>query len=131
MGRKPWFTARSSPAVSNVNLPNATETVICTLAGVSVDSPDATVLLKGWAIITSGAAATGITLRIRRGTTVAGTLIGSGTTEAIAASISDDFDVQEADSPGEVASQSYVLTGQISGGAAAATAVEGSLQASW
>lgn len=116
---------------TDVNLPNATETVVATLEGVSTPAPDARVRLDGWVQLTSGAAATAFTVRIRRGTTASGTLIGEANAEQlfVAAASSEERSISVQDTPGDVASQSYVLTVEVTGGAAAATALQASLTA--
>lgn len=88
----------------------ATETVVLTSAAVSTPGSNASVSLHGVVNITVGTAGVAVVVRVRRGTTAAGTLVGTATTDtAVAASkYTIPFDV--IDTPGDVAGQSYVVT---------------------
>lgn len=120
----------SANSAADVNLPNATETVVLTLVTLPPKA-DARVRLSGWVQLTSGAAATSFTVAVRRGTDATGTLIGEANLEqlAVAAGGSEERSIDVTDStPGE-GTISYVLTVIVTGGAAAATALQASLRA--
>lgn len=116
---------------ANVTIVTTAETVVCTLAGVSAQGPQCSVQLRGWAQVTLAANSTGVTLRVRRGTSVSGTLVGeaNAVTSGITASTNFAGDVEVTDAPGEVAGQSYVLTVEVTGASANNTALQGSLEA--
>lgn len=102
-------------SVSNgvdTNLVTTAETVIATLNGVTTSSPDESVFITGHAVILAGASATGVSLKLRRGTTPAGTQIGEAEIATVAAATTVIGMIAAGDSPGEVAGQSYVLTAQ-------------------
>lgn len=105
-----WQRITRTAAIANALPANATETVIATLqiSDVSADSP---VEIKAWAKITTGVATTSIVLRVRRDG-VAGALVGEANPLTIvgAAGETHEYGDQVVDTPGEVASQVYVLT---------------------
>lgn len=94
---------------SAINVPTTTETIAATVQ-VSTDNAGANVTLEGNLDLTTGTGVTGVTVQVRRGATVAGTVVGSAEVPAAAASTRVVFPIQVNDNPGEVASQSYVLT---------------------
>lgn len=107
------------------------EVVALTLtAGVTVPA-NTQVILEAAATLTTGTSTTAVVLRIRRGTTTGGTLVGKAFTIQSAAAVLTTISGQAADTPGEVAGQSYVVTLQQTAGAADGTLVFASLQASW
>jgi len=112
------------------NCPNATETVVCQLDGVNQGAPGNPIGIKGWFNGLTGVGATTITLRIRRGTTVAGTVIGQAAPTPATASVNVDAIVAGTDiSAAELGNQSYVLTATVAGGAVAMTAAGAHLSA--
>lgn len=107
------MTARTltTHETTNVTMTTTAETVVATLSGVS--TPRAVrVSLHGWAQVTLGTAATAVTPRIRRGTTVSGTLIGEGNPVQIAsaAGTTEEISIDVVDSGADLAGASYVLT---------------------
>jgi hypothetical protein len=120
----------STSFTTNVNCPNATETVVLTLNNVNRPRPGVKITLEGFVETTSGAAATSYTVAIRRGTDATGTLIGEATDfEIQAAAGSDEQWSLDVEDTAPVDSSSYVLTVTVNGGAAAATALNGWLRA--
>lgn len=115
-------TVAASPAL-------AAETIIgtLTLANFSELAVTKGVQLNGWAAFTVGTSGTAVTLRIRQ-TNVTGTVIASSgaTTAGIAAGNLATLDVQGADTGAGVSV--YVLTMQVTAGAAASTVSALSLQ---
>lgn len=90
------------------------ETVVVTLDAISTRSAGERVLLHGWVQFTTGTACSAVTLRLRRGTTTGGTLVGEANAENLgaAAGSTEEFSIDATDAPGEVAGQAYVLTVQ-------------------
>lgn len=99
----------SAPTV-DTNVTLTTETVVATLGGVSTAAPDERVALKGEVAILLGAAGVSFTMRIRRGVDTTGAVVGEATDFTLGAGSRGGAVLEFIDSPGEVASQSYVLT---------------------
>lgn len=132
MPRRANQVQKLAEGAAGVAMVNAVETVICTLAGVSTDTPGARVILEGAAQITVGTSGTAVTLRIRRGTEVTSPLVGAAVVQTAVATNQQTVACQAVDNPeGELASQSYVLTAQTTAGTANSTAVESSLSATY
>lgn len=125
-----WPQQFSVQGAANVNIPTTTETVVCTLNGVTTQGPGAVVTLEAWLQVTVGTATTALVYRIRRAS-LTGTLVGVQTSEAIysAAGATEDHSLQENDSPGELAGGTYVLTVQQTAATGNGTAVASSLVA--
>jgi hypothetical protein len=85
--------------------------VIATLGGISTDTPGSLVILEGTASFLLGATGTEVVVRIRRGTTTAGTLVATAVFNALTAAKQYGLAIQCQDrQEGEIASGSYVLT---------------------
>lgn len=96
---------------------NTAETVIGTLSGISTDGPTSSILVEASTSLTTGTGVTKVTLRIRRGTTTSGTLIGEPQETFVGESKPYGLSIQVVDNPGtEQASVSYVLTAEQTGG---------------
>lgn len=117
---------------ADTTLTTTTETVVATLSGVNTPGPGYIVKLQGEAKVTTGGSTTALTLRIRRGTTITDPLVGEATAVQIeaAAGSTEDHDIMATDAPGEVASQSYVLTVQQTAAAANGSCLNANLRAS-
>lgn len=100
----------------------AAETVIAKITVGSVTDAGTVLDLAGWAALTVGTSGTAVRLRIRQ-TGLTGTLVGDtgALTGGIAAGNLIAQDLEDTDTPGEVASLAYVLTLQVTGGAAQST----------
>ena len=100
----------------------AAETTIAQITLPSTADAGANVDLSGWAAFTVGTSGTAVRLRIRNGS-LTGTVVGdSGAlTGGVAAAALLAQDVEGFDNPGEVAGLLYVLTLQVTAGAAAST----------
>ena len=110
----------------------AVETVIATLTGVT--TPRRTdVQIEGWAQITPGTATTAVTLRIRRGVDITGTLIGEGNPGTVvgAVGVTEDHYLKVRDVGADLFAATYVLTAQQTAGTGNGTAVQTSMNASW
>lgn len=110
----PWQRQAQASGTTAVTVATTTETIVQTLANLSTDGPNQLVLLEGFVALTSGTATTTVTVRLRRGTAITSTLVGVAVVEILigAAGNTAMYSIAETDSPGEVASQSYVLTVQ-------------------
>lgn len=103
-------------ATADTTLVTTAETVVATLSNVT--TPRAvSVGLKGWAQLTTGAATTAVTPRIRRGVDATGTLINEGNpvTLGAAAGSTEDFEIDALDPGADLSSGTYVLTLQQTG----------------
>lgn len=87
-----------------------TEKVVLTLVGINTDAVRRTIELHGVVNITTGTSATAATVRIRRGTTITGTQVGTDITTPAAAGVRTAIPVEGFDSPGELVNGSYVVT---------------------
>lgn len=104
------------------------ETVIATSLPVSTRSASEQVTITGWTDITAGTGATFVTLRIRRGTGITGTLVSNATAQNVTAGNTLDYDLVVTDTPGEVAGQVYVLTAQQTAATGNGSATAASIQ---
>lgn len=116
---------------ANVTITTTTETVVATLTGISTRYASERVALHGWVQLTTGTATTTVTLRVRRGTDTSGSLIGEANAVSIGAAAggTEQFDIDVEDTPGDVASQSYVLTAQQAAATGNGTALQAILEA--
>lgn len=107
-----------------------TETVAATLSTVQTEFPNQQILIQGYVTINSPAGTTAQTLRVRRNG-LAGTLISEANVEQgdVAASKESTIPVWAADSPGDVAGATYVVTFQGTGEGGPSTCVGSLLQA--
>jgi hypothetical protein len=119
----------STTFTADVTATTTTETVVATLVIPAVPGPGYTVRLRGNMQFTTGAGTTAVTPRIRRGTDATGTLIGEANAVTATASTTIEVEHEETDTPGDVASVSYVLTIQQTAAAANGTALHGTLSA--
>jgi hypothetical protein len=121
-----------SHEVANDSIVTTAETVLCTLPGVNTPRR-VSVRLKGWAQVTTGAATTALTARIRRGTDATGTLIGEVNAEQIeaAAGSTEEVEIEANDEGVDLAGATYVLTVQQTAATGNGTGLQASLEASF
>lgn len=115
---------------SDTALVTTAETVVATVSGIS--TPRAVnVQLRGWAQLTTGTNTTAVTPRIRRGTTITGTLIGEANpiTLGAAAGSTEDFEVDVTDLGADVANATYVLTLQQTAASANGSCLQAAIEA--
>lgn len=105
----------SVSTTTDVALTAATEAVVMTLPGISTDGPGQIVSITASLSLTTAAGATTTTLRVRR-SSLTGTLVGEANATTTAATTTFAFPISFDDSPGEVASQPYVITATVAGG---------------
>lgn len=119
----------STTTLTNTSAATTTETVVCTLGGVDTIAGGDVVALSGEVALVTGAGATGLTLRVRRGTTTGGAQVGAAVIQAAGAAANSAVDIEVQDTPGELAGGSYVLTVQQAAATGNATIQSGSLRA--
>lgn len=119
-------------STTDVTLTTTTETVVATISGVNTPRRT-TVTIKGWAQLTSGTGTTAVTPRIRRGTTISGTLVdeANAITIGAAAGTTEEYEITAQDENIDLAGGSYVLTLQQTGASGNGTAVQASLEVSF
>lgn len=102
------FKAHST---ADTTLVTTAETVVARVDGVSTGRA-LPVSIRAWAQLTTGTATTAVTPRIRRGTTITGTLIDEGNPVTIGAAAggTEEFDIDAIDDNADLAGASYVLT---------------------
>lgn len=103
------FSAQIS---SSVTVTTTTETVVLTLPGVSTNGAQDQVFVSGSLAMLLGTAATTLTIRVRRGTGITGTVVGVAEVDTAIPAETDGFPFDALDIPGEVAGQAYVVTVQ-------------------
>lgn len=109
----------------------ASETVVCSLAGVTTRDDSGVVLLDGYVNFAAGTSAVGCQLTIRRGADTAGHVVKQTNDISVGASNGYAFAVRGYDTPGEVAGQEYVLTMTVTGATAASGIAAVSLSATY
>jgi len=99
-------------ATADVTITTTTETAIVTSGSARPAYATTRVLVIAWGQLTTGAATTAVTPRIRRGTTASGTLIGEGNAETLkaAAAGTEPFFIVATEDLGAVESVQYTLT---------------------
>lgn len=119
-------------ATTNVTMTTTNETVVATISGITTGRAR-DIAIQGFAQITTGGGTTALTPRIRRGTTIAGTLVGEGNPLQVAAAAgsTEDVEISVVDTGQDVQGQSYVLTVQQTGAAADGTSLQATLSAHW
>jgi hypothetical protein len=123
------FPSVQSNVLINNNSSTNVEQVIVTTPPLTLPLDFAAVVLFWYIIHTVGATAAGFTVRLRRGTTVGGTVINVATQQTAAAgnnAVSSGFYF---DTPGAVAGQQYSLTLIDNGSTAGGTIQDASLLA--
>lgn len=96
--------------IANALPATAAETVVATLV-ITDAAADSAVELEGWCKILTGASTTSIVPRLRRDS-VAGAVVGDANILTIIGAVGEthEYGIKAVDTPGEVASQTYVLT---------------------
>jgi hypothetical protein len=108
-----------SAAVAGSPATNA-ETIICTVT-VGADLATSTgALLEGWFSFTDGTSGTAATVKLRQTNVSGSTLAASGAITVVATNVYQ-FDIRAVDAAPVLPGQVYVMTLQITGGAAVST----------
>lgn len=99
-------------SATNVTLTTTSETVIISSAPVKVQRDTCLVHIRAWAQLTTGAATTTVTPRIRRGTAVGGTLVSEANAETVkaAAGSTEPFVIEAIEERSNVDMVQYSLT---------------------
>ena len=100
----------STPTVVDLPLVTVAETDTVEVTGITTGRPGKRIRIRGWAQVTAGVAATGITARIRSGQGVAGAVLGEGNPVTIAVGQTLPVSIEVEDVPGDVAGQAYTMT---------------------
>lgn len=117
------MTTYSVNVSADVTLTNATETVVATLSGVSMQRAGQRIDLRGTVNITGGTSTTAYVLRVREDSLI-GTVVDELSTDTLASAVGspEDHEITATHTPsGELAGKTYVLTVTQTGGAAAGT----------
>lgn len=119
-----WVTADTALVTTD-------ETVIATLSGVSTNQPGQTVAFEGSSTLTTGANATGVTLRVRQDA-LTGTVVGEAVADVIVAAVGavESHTINVADTGlGEFSGKTFVLTAQQVAATANGSVTQASLRA--
>jgi len=95
---------------TDVNVVTTAETAAVTSDPVSPTSDNAEFTISGVINITAGTGTTEVVVRVRRGSTVAGALVGETDPHTLAAGAKANIPFEVADTPGAVASQQYTAS---------------------
>lgn len=102
----------SAQQLTDTTVTTTTETVALTMPAISTPGAGSQVTMEGELNMTAGTAATAVTVRVRRGTGITGTVVGESNPVTVAAGNTVPLPWQVVDTPGEVAGQAYVVTVQ-------------------
>jgi hypothetical protein len=89
-----------------------TEIVCATSEPLAPPRAGVRAILRGLVELDSGTATDGVTVRIRRGTTITGTLVSEAIEEETTAALAETWVVSAVDTLGDVATVQYVVTVQ-------------------
>ena len=87
-----------------------TEIVCATTAPLAPPRPGVRAVLRGLVELDSGTGTDGVTIRIRRGTTISGALVSEAIEEETTALLAETWVVSAVDTLGDVATVQYVVT---------------------
>jgi hypothetical protein len=121
----------SMQTITDTPVVTTAETVVATLSGVATNQPGARIGLSGQLTITTGAATTAVTLRIREDS-VTGTVVGEATPDSVESAAGgtethDIFGLHNA--AGEYGSKTFVLTVEQTAATANGSVLQASLVA--
>lgn len=100
----------SKMVTANVTATTTAETAALTSDPISTPREGTAISISGEVNLTTGAAATDVTIRCRRGTGVAGAQVGESKVHRVGASLSAELAFGFVDFPGDVAQQVYTIT---------------------
>jgi hypothetical protein len=111
MPRRPTTITRTVEQAGTTEPATSAETVVATLSQISPDDTTPKIVLSGSCNVIGGTTATTVVVRIRRGTTTAGTLVSKALTSPLAAAASLAVLIEALDQvTEESASLAYVMT---------------------
>lgn len=104
--------AQFNLATTNVTVTTTTEAVAVSSGPAKLSTPTARVVIVAWGQLTTGAGTTTVTPRIRRGTTISGTLVGEANAEEVkaAAGSTEQFTIMVSETRSDEESVEYSLT---------------------
>lgn len=116
-------------ATADVTLTTTTENVAVSSGPVTVPTPTARVCAIGWAQLTTGAATTTVTPRIRRGTAITGTAVGDAVAVTIgaAAGSTEQYSFMACEERANVATVDYSFTLQQASATGNGTVTQGGI----
>lgn len=120
---------RSAQALTDTVLVTTAETSAVVLGNVSNQSPDGIIRFQGYVVVTGGTNTTFVTVRLRRGNGVAGTLVGEANPVTLTGAGAVAVELNTEDTPGEVGGVPYTLTVQLTAASANGTVNVATLQA--
>jgi hypothetical protein len=109
------FVSNGNNTIVNTTVTTTTETVVATTPATNLTLDYQQVLLFWYFVFTTGAATTALTVRLRRGTTISGTLLNVATSTPVSASSAYYLSGCYTDIPGIVAEQQWSITIQAAG----------------
>jgi hypothetical protein len=114
---------------TNVTISGVTETVCVTSPVCQCEYQTQSVVIIGWAQVTTGSDATSLAPRIRRGSSASGTLLNEANIEQVkaAAGSTEAIFSMAVDTLAGVNSAQYVLTVKQAGGTADGTVLQGGI----
>lgn len=114
---------------TDLALVTTAETSIIASGPATATRPLVNVCVLAWAQLTTGTNTTGVTPRIRRGTTAAGTLVGEGNNEQVkaAAGSTEQFFIEVCEDRSNVATVDYNLTLEQAGASANGSALQATI----
>ena len=117
-------------SATNVTLTTTSETVIISSGEITIPFATALILIRAWAQLTTGAATTTVTPRIRRGTAVGGTLVGEANAITIgaAAGSNEQFFIMVMEERADQARVEYSLTLQQASATGNGTALQAGIE---
>ena len=95
---------------SGVALVTTAETTVLSISNVNTGGAEGTVMIMGSVYVAAGAGTTDIYVKVYRGATTAGPIIGTILDQTVAAGSSHVIPFDIVDNPGEVAGQEYIVT---------------------
>lgn len=101
---------RQGSSSAATSIPTTTETVLATSPPLSSDGGSQTVIAQATAGFTVGTGTTSVTVRIRRGNGITGTVVASQAGIQVTAGNTVVVTISGQDNPGEVADQVYSVT---------------------
>lgn len=113
---------------ANTTVTTTTETEAAEVSAPPPNRTGLTYTVRGWAQVTIGTGGTAVTPRIRRGTSVSGTLVGEGNAIQGTAGNTVLVGIAVNDTPGEVSSLDYVVTVQQTAATADGTVLQAHLE---
>lgn len=118
-------------AAGNQTIVTTTELAVVTVTGVNTPQGGGRVILEGELQIAIGTTTSSVTLNIRRGTGITGTIIATTSQGVPTAGSTFTIPIQGVDNLGEAAGQSYTLTVTQTAATANGTASNATLQATF